>query len=659
MASAVPASDATAQNAAGIIQGRVIDASTGKPIAGAAVLIKPSRKKIISGKDGRYVLRGVAPGSYTVRCSKAGYRAHVKRRVAMSAGQVFNHTCRLRRLASPDGPDKPKDDHDSEPMAEESRKAPSPAVQKPRNISRRDHRRASGKIYRHRKKPRRVAAGAPMAQPISRPPASVSQDGRDLDREGYDKRNENPFVATTKQPLSTFSIDVDTASYSNVRRFIAKQNRLPPKDAVKIEELINYFDYDYKAPTGNDPFAVDTEISVAPWNQSHRLVRIGLQGKSLDTRRLPPSNLVFLIDVSGSTGNPDKLPLLKGAFSLLVNELRPNDRVAIVVYAGAAGLVLPSTRGKNKDRILWALDQLHAGGSTAGAAGIKLAYQVARKNFIRGGNNRVILATDGDFNVGQSSDAELVRMIEGKRKQGVFLTVLGFGSGNYQDAKMEKLADKGNGNHAYIDSLLEAKKVLVSQMGGTLFTIAKDVKLQIEFNPTKVKAYRLIGYENRMLAAQDFNDDKKDAGELGAGHNVTALYEIIPAGSKEKVAGVDELKYQQVKSTAAASSNELMTLKLRYKKPAGQTSKLIVHTIDDREVALGKTSKSFRFATAVAELGLLLRDSEHKGNASYAKLISRARGALGRDRQGYRKGFLQLARKAQKLAGAGGPKIAR
>ncbi len=482
--------------------------------------------------------------------------------------------------------------------------------------------------------------------------ASGDLGSADGNTENYDRVTENEFKAVTDSPLSTVSIDVDTAAYANSRRFIEQMHRLPPKDAVRIEELINYFDYDYAQPEGEHPFAIHTEVSVAPWNPKNRLVHIGLQGKEIDMSKAPPSNLVFLIDVSGSMRSANKLPLLVQGFKMLVNRLRPEDRVAIVVYASRQGLLLPSTSGAEKGKIIAALDGLSAGGSTAGGAGIKLAYKTARKNFIKGGTNRVILATDGDFNVGVSSTAALERLVETERDSDVFLTILGFGSGNYKDARMETLSNKGNGNAAYIDSILEARKVLVNEMGGTLVTIAKDVKIQLEFNPAKVKGYRLIGYENRMLAAKDFNDDKKDAGELGAGHTVTALYEIIPAGSDEAIAGVDPLKYQSRKiSDAAKSSPELLTVKLRYKKPTGKKSILVSQPLIDHEVALAKTSNAFRFSTAVAEFGMLLRQSKHRGDASYSAMIERAQSALGADKQGYRTSFVQLARKAQALAG--------
>jgi Ca-activated chloride channel family protein len=467
--------------------------------------------------------------------------------------------------------------------------------------------------------------------------------------EEYDRIYENRFLLAQQNPLSTFSIDVDTASYSNVRRFI-NGNQFPYKDAVRIEELINYFSYDYPQPLKDHPFSITTEISICPWNASHRLIHIGLQGRTLESKKLPPSNLVFLLDVSGSMGQPNKLPLLQKAFRLLANELGPKDRVSIVVYAGAAGLVLPSTAASQKETITSAIERLSAGGSTAGGAGIKLAYKVAQENFIPEGNNRIILATDGDFNVGVSSTSELVRMIEDYRKKGIFLTILGFGMGNYKDGRMEQLADKGNGNYFYIDNLMEAKKVFVNDMRGTLFTIAKDVKLQLEFNPAKVKAYRLIGYENRMLRKEDFSDDTKDAGELGAGHTVTALYEVIPYGSTEVIPGSDELKYQDSKISPRAFKNkEILTLKLRYKEPDAEKSQLIVHPLLDKNVVLAKTSNNFKFSAAVAAFGMLLRDSEFKGDASYENILELARNGKGKDHFGYRAEFIQLVERCSIL----------
>ncbi len=470
----------------------------------------------------------------------------------------------------------------------------------------------------------------------------------EFNTEDYANIVENPFLTAVQNPLSTFSIDVDKASYSNVRRFI-QNGSLPPAGAVRIEEMINYFDYSYPQPQNDDPFTITTEISECPWNSQHNLIQIGLQGKKIPTENLPPTNLVFLIDVSGSMDEPNKLPLVQASLGMLTDQLRDNDKVAIVVYAGNAGLVLPSTSGSNKMKIKKAIIALEAGGSTAGGEGIKLAYKIAKENFIKEGNNRVILATDGDFNVGVSSDDELVQLIEEERKSGVFLSVLGFGMGNYQDSKMQQLADKGNGNHSYIDNINEARKVLVSEFGGTLFTIAKDVKIQIEFNPQKVQAYRLIGYENRMLASEDFNDDTKDAGELGSGHTVTALYEIIPVGVKsEFIKTVDPLKYQ-AKSLNNSFSNEVMTVRLRYKKPDGDVSKLIVENLIDKHTALNETSENFRFSAAVAEFGLLLRHSAFKQQSNYQQVIDMAKAAKTADDNGYRSEFVELVRSASSM----------
>lgn len=465
--------------------------------------------------------------------------------------------------------------------------------------------------------------------------------------ERYAEIEENPYLETSRAPLSTFSIDVDTASYANVRRFL-NQGQLPPKDAVRIEELINYFEYDYPSPTGDVPFSVHTDVAVCPWNQKHKLVHIGLQGKKVSLDNVPPSNLVFLLDVSGSMNEPNKLPLLKDSLRMLVNQLSSKDRVAIVVYAGASGLVLPSTNNKNE--ILNALDELSAGGSTNGGAGIQLAYRVALDNFIQGGNNRVILATDGDFNVGLSSDNELVNLIQNKRQSGVFLSVLGFGSGNYNDSMMEKLADKGNGNYAYIDTTEEARKALGQQAAGTLYTIAKDVKIQVEFNPAKVAGYRLIGYENRVMANRDFNDDKKDAGDIGAGHSVTALYEVVPAGQALENDGI-ELKYSKYEPSETRFGNEMLTLKLRYKEPNENESKLLTVGVLDNNKTIEMASQNLKFASAVAQFGLLLRDSRFKGNASFSNINNLVENSLGDDLRNYRGEFLELVRKAERLKG--------
>ncbi|MGW8265344.1 MAG: YfbK domain-containing protein [Longimicrobiales bacterium] len=466
--------------------------------------------------------------------------------------------------------------------------------------------------------------------------------------ESYALVHENRFLSVATSPLSTFSVDVDRASYANVRRFINDGLR-PPVDAVRIEELVNYFPYDDPEPEGDHPLSIRAEVGPAPWQPLHRLVRIGVKARSVDMEDASPSNLVFLLDVSGSMNSPDKLPLLKTAFRMLVGELRPRDRVAIVVYAGAAGLVLPSTAGTEKEKILEAIEQLEAGGSTAGGAGLKLAYKVAAEHHIRGGNNRVILATDGDFNVGASSDAEMVRLIEERRDQGTFLTVLGFGTGNLKDSKMEQIADHGNGNFSYIDNALEAKKVLVSEMGGTLLTVAKDVKIQVEFNPGKVAAYRLIGYENRLLENEDFNDDRKDAGDVGSGHTVTALYEIIPVGvrSPVQVTDVDPLRYQEAApQTRSSDSPELLFVKLRYKDPDGSTSRLLELPVREGDAG---PSVDFRFASAVAAWGMLLRESEYCSDFTLAQVETLARESLGKDEGGYRGEFLRLVETARSL----------
>jgi Ca-activated chloride channel homolog len=472
--------------------------------------------------------------------------------------------------------------------------------------------------------------------------------------ESYDGIVENPFLEVARAPLSTFSVDVDTASYSNTRRFI-NQGQLPPRDAVRVEELINYFTYDYPQPAGSLPFSVNTEVADCPWNPRHRLVRIGLQGRRVSMEDLPPANLVFLVDVSGSMQGPARLPLVKSSLRRLVEQLRPRDRVAVVTYAGSSGLALPSTAGDRRGEIIAALASLEAGGPTNGGEGIRLAYRVARENFIRGGTNRVILATDGDFNVGVTGNEELARLAEQEREGGVFLSVLGFGMGNLKDARMEKLADKGNGNYAYIDTQAEADKVFGEQIGGTLYTIAKDVKIQVEFNPRRVAGYRLIGYENRLLAAEDFNDDRKDAGEIGAGHAVTALYEVVPAGQRVGNPGVDPLKYSRPVEggPVAAGGEELLTVKLRYKEPDGRESRPLNVGVVDAGASSVNASADFRFAAAVAEFGLLLRDSRYKGSATYDSTLALARRATGADLNGYRAELVGLVERARALAASG------
>jgi Ca-activated chloride channel family protein len=586
--------------------------SQGLPLDGATVTAmldfgRPGQKefKTTSDKNGAFEIKNLPPGLYVVKAEWRGKIVFVRRDVRLEEGRPFRLDIKTSLV-------------DNIPIVMEERDAAAMPATPPRG----------------------GVVGGVMGGVTAVPRKAAYHGAPEFNTEEYGRITDNVYLDALNNPLSTFSIDVDTASYANIRRFL-KLNQWPPKDAVRVEEMVNYFDYAYPQPRGEHPFAVVTEVSAAPWNPGHKLVHIGLQGKILET--IPPSNLVFLLDVSGSMNSPEKLPLLKAAFKLLVRELAPEDRISIVVYAGAAGLVLPATPGSKKDLILEAIDKLQAGGSTAGGAGIQLAYKTAQENFLKNGNNRIILATDGDFNVGVSSTGDLVRMIEEKRDQGIYLTVLGFGMGNTKDNRMEQLADRGNGNYYYVDGLLEAKKVFVNDLRGTLFTIAKDVKIQVEFNPAKVKAYRLIGYETRLLAKEDFADDVKDAGELGAGHTVTALYEIVPYGSKEEVRGLDPLKYQETKiSPEAFRSKEMLTVKLRYKDPGGTVSKLIEQPLVDAAAALEKTSDDFRFAAAVAAFGMVLRDSEFKGKADLGEVLELAKEARGKDAFGYRAEFINL-----------------
>ncbi len=611
------------------VRGQVRAAGSGAPIPGAKVWLAPPGASVRSDRAGHFVLRSRRAGRAVLHVSHPRF-APWRAALTLKPGGVVTVAPRLRPVRVK--------------LAEAA--APKPSVRRP----------SPRKHYRRMKMSRSYGvgmgagggrAGFMMSAPRVRVGGYLRQD-RPKDREGYAHTPDGDYHHTTQRPLSTFSIDVDTASYSNVRRFVTQQRRLPPADAVRIEELLNYFPYDTPEPTSSHPFGVAVELTEAPWNPKHRLARIAVQGRKVAVKNLPPANLVFLVDVSGSMYSANKLPLLKRSLAMLSQQLRPQDSVAVVVYAGAAGVVLPPTSGERQDVILRALDSLRAGGSTAGGAGIKLAYKVARQAFRKGGNNRVILCTDGDFNVGQSSDGELVRLIEQERKSGVFLTVLGFGTGNYQDAKMQQLADKGNGNHAYIDSLLEARKVLVEQIGGTLLTIAKDVKIQVEFNPARVRSYRLIGYANRKLAARDFNDDKKDAGELGAGHHVTALYEIVPVGAEGgKVGGA--LRYQRAAATSASQSGELMHVKLRWKKPTGSKSTLATFPVSDLPGALSQSSQDHRFAASVAAFGMLLRKSKHLNGYSWRQTLALAAGAVGADPGGHRAAFLKLARAAHGL----------
>jgi Ca-activated chloride channel family protein len=583
----------------------------GTPLADAVVQIHGKKIKTTTDQKGRFTI--MSPDScVALKASKEGYLSRSE--ISACSGKEVNF-----RL--PTDPDSPL----AEEIMEESEVMYDMTIQaQPLKSS----------------KSKKMRANRAMA--IQQPQAyySPTEPAPNWNTEDYGVITENRFLRPTDNPLSTFSIDVDAAAYSNIRRFISNGQK-PPKDAVRIEEMVNYFEYKHEQPKGNDPFAVDMEMADCPWAPDHKLLAISLQGEKIPYDNLPASNLVFLIDVSGSMSAANKLPLLKSSFKLLTDQLRAEDRVAIVVYAGAAGVVLEPTPGNQKQAIKGALDKLEAGGSTAGGAGIQLAYKLARENFVEGGNNRVILATDGDFNIGESSDAAMVRLIEKERKSGVFLTVLGFGMGNYKDNKMQQLANKGNGNHAYIDNINEAKKVLISEFGGTMFAIAKDVKLQLEFNPAKVAGYRLIGYENRMLNKEDFNDDEKDAGELGSGHTVTALYEIIPSGVKSDfLANVDDLKYQNNK--VKTSSKDWISLKLRYKKPDGDKSQLIETTYNQNPVSWQKTSDNFRWAAAVTEFGLILRESPFKQKASYKQAIELAKSAVGEDKNGYRHEFIRM-----------------
>lgn len=608
------------------VSGRVTDADTGEPLTGARVFISGQTTSVLSNDAGEYVF--ILPGDgweereVEVRAEMPGYQG-LERTVRVSGA-----TTRVDLAMTP-GADMM--------FVHEMRMAPSGQPAPPPPSGRPAVREAVGIDAA-----RRVSAASRAQVPAS---ADIARPRPPFNTESYAHIEEARFLAVDDNPLSTFAIDVDRASYANMRRFVTRGMR-PPVDAIRIEELVNYFTYDYPAPRGARPFSITTEVGAAPWQPEHRLLRIGIQGRDVATGELPASNLVFLIDVSGSMRPAGKLPLLKSSLRLLVAQMRPVDRVAIVVYAGHAGLALPPTSGANRSEILFAVDRLEARGSTAGGAGLRLAYQVARENFREEANNRVILASDGDFNVGPSSDAEMIRLIEEERESGVFLSVLGFGTGNLQDSKMEQLANHGNGGYAYIDSEREAAKVLVSEFAGTLFTIARDVKVQVEFNPGEVRAYRLIGYENRALRPEDFADDRKDAGELGAGHSVTALYEVVPVGVEgPDMPDAPPLRYRdRADVTGRAASGELGFVQLRYKRPDDARSVLVQQAFLDRG---GDGSGDLRFAASVAAFGMLLRTSEHVGDFSPGDVLELARGSLGDDEEGYRREFLALVRKAR------------
>lgn len=604
------------------LKGRVIETNSGSPVSGATITVLSGSTYVAvvkTSSDGTFQVMSLKEGVYSVKAECSGYTTGIKNNVSIKAGKSTSIEISLKSLTEKvnkkEGEKKCKDVIMAacEQMSYASGKG---AVSRSNNVG---------------------------YAPSENYAADYDGNVEPFNTESYDKINENTFKDAMGNPLSTFSIDVDRASYSNVRRFLT-QNQRPYKDAVRIEEMINYFDYSYPQPKNGDPFSSTMEIGKCPWNDKHELLLIGLKGENISEDKIPPSNLVFLIDVSGSMSDQNKLPLLKQSFKYLVSNLRSVDKVAMVVYAGAAGVVLESTPGNEKAKISAALDLLSSGGSTAGGAGIQLAYKIAKQNFIEGGNNRIILATDGDFNIGASSDGEMVRLIEEKRKDNIFLSILGFGMGNYKDSKMEKIADAGNGNYFYIDNILEAKKTFGKELWGTLYTIAKDVKIQVEFNPTKIKAYRLIGYENRMLNKEDFNDDKKDAGEIGCGHTVTALYEIVRAGVEENISSVDPLEYS--KNTVVDSKN-LLTLKLRYKKPNEDVSKLIVHKLKDNDTE--NLSENLKFAASVAEFGMMLRDSEFKANASFNQVLTLAKEAKGKDADGFRSDFIKLVETAELL----------
>jgi Ca-activated chloride channel family protein len=665
------------------ITGKVIDANTQEELIGASVKLKKNNnlvKGTITDISGDFRIQ-VDPGTYDIECSYTGFATFVQQGVQVKLGEISNVIIQMKdqtALQSVDlvaykvplikqdqtmgGQTLSFDQINKLPSKSviESKKAKTPSDDSEVKIK---GARANGNNY-YIDGVRVFGSNAIPVQDIEKLQVIqgnldmgeiqnageiqiISQKQQDIDEkeallekipgvkidsiipeastEQYNKIVENPFIVTKASAFSTFSIDVDAASYANVRRFLNDKQTVPP-DAVRIEEMINYFNYNYPQPDGNDPIKIVTELGKCPWNPDHHLLMVGLQARNIAKERVPEGNFVFLVDVSGSMNSDNKLPLVKKSLFMLLDELRPTDRVALVTYAGATAVILESTPASEKEKIKTAIGNLGAGGGTAGASGIQLAYQTARANFKQQGNNRVILCTDGDFNLGQSSESELVKLIEKERESGVYLTVLGYGTGNYQDGKMQELANRGNGNHAYIDQIGEAKKVLVEEFTGTMFTIAKDVKLQLVFNPEQVQEYRLIGYENRMLAREDFDNDAKDAGELGAGHTVTALYEIIP--------------------NAEGKGGDLMQLKFRYKAPTGdQGSRLVAANVP--AVCAAQVSDNFNFAAAVAESGLLLRNSSFKGSAAWESVLAHAKLGLTNDKEGYRKEFVELMKKAK------------
>jgi len=621
------------------VSGTILDASRAA-LTGVTVTIEPSdavKRSTVTDARGVFRFAGVPVGRATITAALSGFKTET-RGVEISSERAFTTTIVLSAASA---------EESASVAAERPAAAPSPVSGGGRGIGTgtgigpgSGGGTVGGMVgYAGANVGGVARLSDSSAAPVVRIPPAL------WNTEAYDRIEDNAFHRPADRPLSTFSIDVDTASYANVRRFLTG-GQIPPADAVRIEELINYFAFDYPQPQKNEPFSMTTEVAACPWNTGHRVALVGLHTRAIDAAATPPRNLVFLIDVSGSMMPPDKLPLVKTALRMLADTLTARDRIAIVVYAGASGLVLPATEGDRKERIHRAIEDLGAGGSTNGAAGIQLAYDTAAAHFVKGGINRVILATDGDFNVGVTSQGELIRLIEQERERGIFLSVLGVGTGNLKDSTMEKLADKGNGNYAYLDSLHEARRVLIAQAGATLVTMAKDVKIQIEFNPATVGAYRLIGYENRILQKEDFNNDKKDAGEMGAGQAVTALYEIVPAGIAIDVPPVDPLKYQQSQA-AARNTDELMTVKIRYKEPDGDSSRLMTTLVRNRTVM---PTPRLGFASAVAEFGMLLRGSEHKGSATWQNAVDLARRYRGDDPDGYRAEFVRLVELASALS---------
>jgi Ca-activated chloride channel family protein len=619
---------AFAQNT--IISGKVIDKDTQEPLIGANVVLDGTNWGAATDINGFFKIKNIPAGIYSIKASFVGYDSETIQNVSLNKNDSLYFTIALKVNFSL-----------QEVVVEDKKEIIKHLTNTVKVISSDQiNGLPTSKLRNY---------GSLQSGIVSGYEKDIRYPSDAFNTEEYGLIVENDFLDSYSNPLSTFSIDVDAASYSNARRFIMGGN-LPPKDAVRIEEFVNYFDYEYPKPEKDKPFSIFTKMSKCPWNMDNYLVHIGIKGKELTGEERRPGNFVFLIDVSGSMEPENKLPLLKKAYKIMVNNLSPKDRIAIVVYAGAAGLILPSTLATEKEKIIEALERLQAGGSTAGGQGIQLAYKIAKENFIKDGNNRIILATDGDFNVGVSSTSEMVRLVEEKKKEGIYLTVLGFGMGNYKDDRLEQIADKGNGNYYYIDNILEAKKVLGYEIMSTLFTIAKDVKIQIEFNPAKVKSYRLIGYENRLLKKEDFEDDTKDAGELGSGHTVTALYEVVPINDVSALKNSEHLKYQENKlKEHALESDEVLTLNLRYKEPDEETSKLISNVLKENKNDLESSSENLKFSSAVVQFAMLLRDSKYKGESNFESTLKLAEESKGEDKFGYREEFITLVRMAKRL----------